>query len=139
MYGLYDFLHSFSNTFNNYTAGNLIINTESRTNGDRTLNVEHIKLLLPQKQGSNFNNSDAVDGSFIAIDQTQKQLRETFSSGQKLRSLNKRSVKSLQSFGLLPNDKTALRDCSNNKKQLCLALKDVKPPSKYIVCNFLFY
>ncbi|CAO1444386.1 unnamed protein product [Diamesa hyperborea] len=125
----------FSNNFNNYTAGNVIINSESRSNVDKTLNVEHIKLLLPQNRSS-FNDSDVVDGSFIAIDQTTKQLREQFCPGQQKRSLNKRSIKSLQGFGHLPKDKTALRDCSNNKKQLCLALKDVKPPTFKLTIQF---
>lgn len=118
-------LHSFSSPFNNYSTEKLTINSESRSNVDMNgggLNVERLKLLLPQ--------NSTVDRSLIAIDQTTKQLRETFCPGQKKqRSLHKRSIKSLESFGLFPKDKNALRNCTTNKEQLCLALKDDKPPS----------
>lgn len=124
------FAYSFSNIFNNYSTDKLTINSESRSNVGGW-NVERLKLLL-QLNRTNFNDSGGiVDRSFIAFDQTTKQLRETFCPGQqqKQRSLHKRSIKSLESFGLLPKDKTALRNCTTNKGQLCLALKDDKPPS----------
>ncbi|CAO1360267.1 unnamed protein product [Diamesa serratosioi] len=125
----------FSNSFNNYTSGKLTINSEVRPNvdSDGRLNVERIKLLIPQNK-TNFHD-DTVD-IFMAIDQTTTQLRETFCPGQKQRSLVKRSIKSLQSFELMPKDGIALRDCTTKQKHLCLVLKYDKPPTLKLTIQF---